>query len=83
MIVIFLHSHIAFVTVTDTGNRDLEVPPNVQHICIASNYQRTDVNGLGMRIFEWPIVNRFKLIHDDDLTFTSMDTKNGCPTYHT
>ena len=29
------------------------------------------------------IINRLYLIHDDDLTFTSMDTKIGSPTFDT
>ena len=29
------------------------------------------------------IVNRFELIHDDDWTFTSMDTKICSPTFYT
>ena len=36
-----------------------------------------------MWIFELAILNRFKLIHDDDLTFTSMDTEIDGPTFHT
>ena len=34
-------------------------------------------------ILESDIVNRFWLIHDEDWTFTSMDTKIGSPTFHT
>ena len=36
-----------------------------------------------MSIFEWAIVNRFPLIHDDDWTFNSMDTKIGSQTFYT
>ena len=36
-----------------------------------------------MRIFEWAIVNIFKLIHDSDFLFTAMYRKMGSPTFHT
>ena len=41
---------------------------------ITSNYRKTGVNEVWMQIFEWAIVNRFYLIHDDDWAFTTMDT---------
>ena len=50
--------------------------------CITSNYRKTGVNMLWMQIFEWVIVDRFYLIHDDDWTFTNMDTKIGSPTFY-
>ena len=36
-----------------------------------------------MWIFESAIVNKLKLIHIDDWTFTSMDAKIGSPTFYT
>ena len=36
-----------------------------------------------MWIFELAILNRFQLIHDDDLTFNSKDTEINSPTFHT
>ena len=50
---------------------------------ISSNYRKTGVNGMWTWIFEWAIVNRFQLIHDDDWTFISMDAKIGSPTFYT
>ena len=33
--------------------------------------------------FKWAIENRFELIHDNDWTFTRMDTKLGSPIFYT
>ena len=43
------------------------------------NFQKTGVN---VNLL-WTIVNKFYLIHDDDWTFTNMDTKIGSPTLYT
>ena len=43
---------------------------------------RTTVNGVWLWIFEWVIVNRYQLIHDDDWTFAGMDIKIGSPIFY-
>ena len=50
---------------------------------ITSNHRQTGVNGVWVLICEGAIVNRIELMHDDDWAFTSMDAKNGSPTFHT
>ena len=50
---------------------------------ITSNHRQKGVSGVWVLIFVWAIVNITYLMHDDDLTFTSMDTKIGSPTFHT
>ena len=32
--------------------------------------------------YEWAIVNRLQLLHDDDWTFTSMNSKADSPTFY-
>ena len=54
---------------------------NVRYI--TRNHRQTGVNGMWIWIEEWAIVKRVYLMHNDEWTFTSMDTKIGSPIFHT
>ena len=49
---------------------------------VTSNYRKTGANGVWMWLYEWAIVNKFEFIHDDDWTFTSMNTEIGSQTFY-